>query len=79
MEIVEPLNNLQRESADRDGFLARTLRFVSGTRDLLLRTPAKNPRKWDIVLLGGSGVETTHGTFSITLPGGFMGSIFSSV
>ncbi|KAF9646019.1 MFS general substrate transporter [Thelephora ganbajun] len=42
-----------RESTYPDGFLARTLRLVSGTRSFLLRTPAKNPQKWDIVLLGG--------------------------
>lgn len=50
VEVVS--NNVQRESAYSDGFLARTLRLVSGTRNLLLRTPAKNPQKWDIVLLG---------------------------
>lgn len=48
----EILNNIQRESAQPDGFLARTLHLVSVTRNFLLRTPAKNPQKWDIVLLG---------------------------
>lgn len=42
-----------RESAYPGGFLAQTLRLVSGTRNFLLRTPSKNPQKWDIVLLGG--------------------------
>jgi len=42
-----------RESTYPNGFLARTLHLVSGTRNFLSRTPAKNPQKWDIVLLGG--------------------------
>lgn len=50
--VEDVLNNTQRESAYPDGFLARTLRLVSETRNLLLRTPGKNPQKWDIVLLG---------------------------
>ena len=62
-ECGELLNNIQRESVYPDGFLARTLHFVSGTRNLLLRTPAKNPQKWDIVLLGGSGVGMTDDAF----------------
>ena len=48
----EVLNDPQRESAHPDGLLTRTLHFVSGIRNFLLRTPAKNPQKWDIVLLG---------------------------
>ena len=48
----EVLNDSQRESAHPDGFLTRTLHFVSEIRNFLLRTPAKNPQKWDIVLLG---------------------------
>jgi hypothetical protein len=51
-KVDKGLNNPQRESAYPDGFLTRTLRLVSSTRNLLLRTPAKNPQKWDIVLLG---------------------------
>ena len=62
VEAGEPLNSMQRESAYSDGLLARTLRLVSGTRNLLLRTPAKNPQKWDIVLLGVSGVEIADDT-----------------
>ena len=64
MEPDEPFNEIQRESAYPDGFLARTLRLVSGTRNFLLRTPAKNPQKWDIVLLGESEVEITDDAFS---------------
>ena len=51
-------NRSQRESAHPDDFLAKTLRLVSGTRNLLLRTPAKNPQKWDIVLLGELNIKT---------------------
>ena len=58
VEADKGLNNPQRESPHPDGFLARTLRLVSGTRSILLRTPARNPRKWDIVLLGGFKVIT---------------------
>lgn len=79
MEVDELLSNTQRESAYPDGFLARTLRLVSSTRNLLLRTPAKNPQKWDIVLLGESGAKTTDDPFLNDTLGGFMGSIFSSV
>ena len=50
--VDEVLNDPQRESAYPDNFLTRTLRFVSEIRNFLLRTPAKNPQKWDIVLLG---------------------------
>lgn len=63
VELGEVLNKTQRESAYPDGFLARTLRLVSHTRNFLLRTPAKNPQKWDIVLLGSSGAETKKGPF----------------
>ena len=52
MVTDEVLNDPQRESAYPDGFLTRTLSFVSEIRNFLLRTPAKNPQKWDIVLLG---------------------------
>ena len=58
LEADKGLKNPQRESAHPDGFLARTLRLVSGTRNLLLRTPAKNPQKWDIVLLGELNIKT---------------------
>lgn len=57
--VEEVLNDIQRESAYPDGFLARTLRLVSGTRNFLLKTPGKNPQKWDIVLLGESKTRTT--------------------
>ncbi|KAI0750752.1 MFS general substrate transporter [Daedaleopsis nitida] len=42
----------ERESSDPSGFLSRTLSFVSGARSLLYQ-PTSNPRRWDIVLLGG--------------------------
>ncbi|KAL4241897.1 MFS transporter superfamily protein [Abortiporus biennis] len=42
----------KRESSDPNGFLSRTLAFVSATRGLLYK-PTSNPQKWDIVLLGG--------------------------
>ena len=64
VEPEEVLNGIQRESAYPDGFLARTLHLVSSTRNFLLRTPAKNPQKWDIVLLGESRTEITDGTYS---------------
>lgn len=79
LEADKRLNNPQRESAHPDGFLARTLRLVSGTRSTLLRTPAKNPQKWDIVLLGEFKVKPVDDQFLNDSPGGFMGSIFSSV
>ncbi|KAI0796736.1 MFS general substrate transporter [Abortiporus biennis] len=48
----------KRESSDSNGFLSRTLAFVSATRGLLYK-PTSNPQKWDIVLLG----ELTSYTF----------------
>jgi hypothetical protein len=63
VEVEEVLNNVQRESAHPDGFLARTLRLVTGTRNFLLRTPAKNPQKWDIVLLGEPKVDMSDDSF----------------
>lgn len=71
------LSDLQRESAYPDGLLAGTLRLVSVTRNFLLRTPAKNPQKWDIVLLGESKVKVSCPVPQQFYSGGFMGSIFS--
>ena len=70
VEADKELNNPQRESAYPDGFLARTLHLVSSTRNLLLRTPAKNPQKWDIVLLGEFKVKTMVIAFSMILQEG---------
>ena len=64
VESDELLNAIQRESVYHDGFLARTLRLVSGTRNFLLRTPAKNPQKWDIVLLGEPRIVITDDAYS---------------
>jgi len=64
VESDKVLNKIQRESAYPDGFLARTLRLVSSTRNFLLRTPAKNPQKWDIVLLGELRTKLTDDTYS---------------
>ncbi|KAF8195761.1 MFS general substrate transporter [Mycena galopus ATCC 62051] len=41
-----------RESSDPNGFLSRTLHFVSTVRGLLYK-PSIHSKKWDIVLLGG--------------------------
>ncbi|KAH9899938.1 MFS general substrate transporter [Cubamyces lactineus] len=42
----------KRESSDPNGFLSRTLSFVSSTRALVYQ-PTSNPQRWDVVLLGG--------------------------
>ncbi|EPQ59477.1 MFS general substrate transporter [Gloeophyllum trabeum ATCC 11539] len=42
----------KRESSDPDGFLSRTLAFVSAVRGLFYAS-ARNSQKWDVVLLGG--------------------------
>ncbi|KAJ3828394.1 major facilitator superfamily domain-containing protein [Lentinula raphanica] len=41
-----------REISDPNGFLSRTLRFVSNVRGLFYK-PTLHSQKWDIVLLGG--------------------------
>ncbi|KAK2466289.1 hypothetical protein APHAL10511_001931 [Amanita phalloides] len=41
-----------RESASQNGFLSRTLNFVSFFRGLVFK-PTKHSQKWDVVLLGG--------------------------
>ncbi|KAF8914001.1 MFS DHA1 sub-family [Gymnopilus junonius] len=41
-----------RESSDPNGFLSRTLQFVTAIRTLLYK-PGVQSRRWDIVLLGG--------------------------
>ncbi|TFK55993.1 MFS DHA1 sub-family [Heliocybe sulcata] len=42
----------KRELSDPNGFLSRTLAFVSAVRGLLY-TSSRNSEKWDVVLLGG--------------------------
>ncbi|KIP08310.1 hypothetical protein PHLGIDRAFT_88266, partial [Phlebiopsis gigantea 11061_1 CR5-6] len=42
----------QRESGDPTGFLSQTLAVVSAVRSFFYN-PSANPKKWDIVLLGG--------------------------
>ncbi|KAH9943499.1 MFS general substrate transporter [Epithele typhae] len=42
----------KREASDPSGFLSQILSFVSSARGLLYQ-PTSNPRRWDIVLLGG--------------------------
>ncbi|KAF9268086.1 MFS, DHA1 sub-family [Marasmius fiardii PR-910] len=43
---------MQREITDSNGFLSRTLAFVSSVRSLLYQS-SSHSTKWDIVLLGG--------------------------
>lgn len=43
----------QRESSIPNGLLSRTLGFVSAIRSYFLQSAARNPQKWDVVLLGG--------------------------
>ncbi|THV08432.1 MFS general substrate transporter [Dendrothele bispora CBS 962.96] len=42
----------KREISDPNGFLSRTLAFVSGVRSLFYK-PGPHSQKWDVVLLGG--------------------------
>ncbi|KAL5508046.1 hypothetical protein ACEPAH_5664 [Sanghuangporus vaninii] len=42
----------KREASDPNGFLSRTLAFVSAFRSLFIKS-AKGSKKWDVVLLGG--------------------------
>ncbi|EEB86715.1 hypothetical protein MPER_16227, partial [Moniliophthora perniciosa FA553] len=42
----------EREISDPNGFLSRTLGFVSSVRGLFYQ-PSLHSKKWDVVLLGG--------------------------
>lgn len=44
----------QREGSDPSGFLSQTLGFITAVRSTLFTGAAKNPQKWDVVLLGES-------------------------
>lgn len=66
----------QRESSDPNGFLSRTLAFVSTTRGLLYK-PTSNPQRWDVVLLGASVVLHSTDSGTEASEGGLMGSVFS--
>ncbi|KAK7695925.1 hypothetical protein QCA50_000564 [Cerrena zonata] len=43
----------KREGSDPSGFLSQTLGFITAVRSTLFTGAAKNPQKWDVVLLGG--------------------------
>lgn len=46
-----PLNTSKREIGDPNGFLSRTLQFVSSLRSIFYK-PTSHSSRWDVVLLG---------------------------